>query len=165
MKSNKLIEQRREKILAYNGKHDCSPLVFMGYGGKIHKIPAEDLKFNLDGSPNKRRLILSILDQSNKWSSFNSTTVKVETTPGRNRSSLDIWRHAKDLYPDIDVFLIMEAIHKLVLSGDVYGQYCCQVHRAVFDIYHHNISDHFWLCREYKISFNSWKQLHTEEVK
>jgi hypothetical protein len=163
------IQKRREKILAYNSKHDCSPLIFKTWNGSREvTIPSDQLKFNKDGSPNVKQLVLTILEMSERNSSFNRDTNKFETSEGRNRSSLDIWRHAKNIYPDIDVFRIMEVLHKLCKSGVVRGQHCSTVHRAVFyrnenrgyDIFSRDDEDLMWRCGDYKISFNTWSNLH-----
>lgn len=164
--SNKMIAKRREKILDYNSRQCTDPLLFRefyGYENKIIPIPESQLKFNRDGSPNKKQLVRVVLNMACNYSSYNPTTDKYETSPGRNRSSLDIWRHIKSIYPDMDVFLIMEAIHALYIvpSENIYGQYCGVVHRSVF-----NLSDSryyvSWRCGEYKISFNTWRKLHDD---
>lgn len=164
---NKLLETRRNKILAYNSKHDCSPLLFRDYRGLIKTIPKEELRFNNDGSPNRKRLVLSILSMSEHFDSVREDGTW-ETSPGRNRSSLDIWRHAKALYPDIDVFSIMETIHRLTKSGALFTQYCTTVHRSVTylsdsrgrDIFTRDDEDLMWRCGDYNISFNTWRNLH-----
>ena len=153
------IQQRREKILEYNSRFDDCPLIFVDYGRKQVFIPKENLKFNKDGGPNIYRLVISILEMCNKYYSASINGV-LETSPGRNRSSFDIWRHAKMLYPDIDVFRIMEVLHRLCKERAVYGQYCFQVKRAVFYISDRAEFRPNWLCREYKIVFNTWKKLH-----
>jgi len=164
--SNKMIAKRREKILAYNSKQCCDPLEFKGQygiGNKSVPIPEDELKFNHDGSPNRKQLVRIIIRMAVRYGSYNPTTKVLETGCGRNRSSLDIWRHAKSLYPDMDVFLIMEAIHALYIDPreKIYGQYCSFVKRSVFDL---SGPREFlsWGCGEYKISFNTWRKLHEE---
>lgn len=159
--SKSAIQKRIDKIVAYNSKHNLTPLYFTRLGGTaIVPMDESRLRFNQDGSPNRKRLILEILRMTSNYCSHNGTTV--ETTPGRNRSSLDIWRHARYVYPDIDLFAIMEAIHKLCAYSLIYGQYCHQVKRAVFYISdsHTYMSFH---CGEYKMSFNTWKNLHVTD--
>lgn len=164
---NKTLENRRTKILAYNNKHRTDPLLFMNFAKKIVPIPETDLKFNKDGSPNRRRLVMTIINMSEKYASVTETGL-YETAPERNRSALDIWRHAKAIYPDIDVFGIMEAIYKLCLSGELYGQYCGTVHRAVFyssathyrDTRRRHPDELRWTCGDYRITFSTWENLH-----
>lgn len=164
---NKMLENRRNKILAYNAKHDAGPLLFMNYKSQIVRIPDSELKFNKDGSPNRRRLVMSIISMSEKYSSVTEAGV-YETSAERNRSALDIWRHAKAIYPDIDVFSIMEAIYKLCLNGELYGQFCRTVRRAVFyssgsrgrHIGSRDRDELRWLCGEYRITFSTWENLH-----
>jgi hypothetical protein len=157
-----LIQQRREKILAYNSQTCLEPLIFMDRKGGILEIAKEDLKFNKSGTPNRRRLVLSILEMCRNYGSTNQVTNKFETDAGRNRSAIDIWRHAKALYPNIDVFRIMETIWQLCEEGEVFGQYCHRVMRAVFRTWNHDGKDtdmHFD-CHEYDIVFNTWELLH-----
>ena len=169
--SNKMIAKRREKILDYNSRQCTDPLLFREYYGpnrKIIPIPESQLKFNMDGSPNRKQLVRVVLNMACNYASYNPNMNYIETGPGRNRSSLDIWRHIKSIYPDMDVFLIMEAIHALATdhTEEIYGQYCSFVHRAVFNLSGHR--DYMsWRCGEYKISFNVWRKLHDdpEEVK
>lgn len=165
--SNKMIAKRREKILAYNSKQCCDPLEFRSQYGigrnESVPIPEDELKFNRDGSPNRKQLVRIILRMAERYGSYNPTTKVLETGCGRNRSSLDIWRHAKSLYPDMDVFLIMEAIHALAENyrEEIYGQYCSYVKRSVFNL-NGPREDRFWTCKEYKISFNTWRKLHED---
>jgi len=162
------ISERRQKILDYNSVHDYGYLVFRRDGytrpdeRTVIPIPAGQLKFNMDGSPNRKQLVRVIMDMSRIYGSFNPTTNRMETSSGRNRSSLDIWRHAKSIYPDIDVFLIMEAIYALCYREGLFGQYCSTVHRAVFNLRGYENSENF-VCREYRINFSTWRQLHEEE--
>jgi len=171
---NSRIAQRREKILAYNNSHCTDALEFkVLYGSKTGQIvtipeahtmlPNTELKFNRDGSPNRKQLVRIILRMAENYGSYNPTTRILETGCGRNRSSLDIWRHAKSVYPDIDVFLIMEAIYALADDEQerIFGQYCGMVHRAVFNLGGPRLN-HRWRCDEYKIMFTTWKKLHEE---
>lgn len=159
--SNAVIQKRIDKIVAYNSKQNLTPLYFTSMtSGETVAMEKRNLRFNADGSPNRKRLVLEILRMARNYCSHNGTLV--ETTPGRNRSSLDIWRHARYLYPDIDLFAIMETLHKLCSDNLVFGQYCGQVHRAVFSIAPWGTNMSF-MCNEYKISFNSWRQLHVSD--
>ena len=164
--NNKMIAKRREKILQYNSKQCCDPLEFKDqYDIRGDSIPIteDQLKFNRDGSPNRKQLVRIILEMAREYGSYNPTTKSLETGCGRNRSSLDIWRHVKSLYPDMDVFLIMEAIHALSMDDreEIYGQYCNYVKRSVFSL--DGPREYiYWKCNEYKISFNTWRKLHEE---
>jgi hypothetical protein len=161
-----MIAKRREKILAYNSRQCTDPLFFREYydsDKKIIPIPESELKFNRDGSPNRKQLVRIVLYMALRYSSYNPITDKYETGTGRNRSSLDIWRHIKSIYPDMDVFLIMEAIHALAIdhAEEIYGQYCSMVRRSVFNLT--GPRDYMsWRCGEYKISFNTWRKLHED---
>lgn len=156
-----MIQNRRDKILAYNSKRDCRPLRF-SFRGDEKTIPERELKFNKDGSPNVYRLVISILEMCSSCRSINSVTDVLETMQDCNRSSLDIWRHAKYLYPDIDVFKIMEALHRLVREDKVYAQFCNQVKRTVFYLDEDRSHDMHFKCEEYNISFNTWRKLHED---
>jgi hypothetical protein len=151
------IQERREKILKYIEKYDQSPLVFRKYisSDKSDHFPS----ISGDYDEPVDNLVMNILDMSQRYGSFNRKTDSIETGNGRMRSSFDIWRHAKAVLPDIDIFSIMESIYRI--KDDIYGHYCSQVHRAVFD------NDHSWgpldrgfLAREYGIMTTTWKKLH-----
>lgn len=152
---------RRDKIAEYNANTDLSPLRFIKLGKEV-KIAKSDLKFNPSGSPNRKYLIKAILTMSQTCSSMNIETGIVETPRGKNRSVIDIWRHAIYMYPDMDIYRIMEAMHTLCKDGEVFGQFCRRIKRAVFRNFNfsHLTTNMHFMCNEYAISFNSWEVLH-----
>lgn len=147
----KRIDIRREKINLYNCQQLTDPLVFFDIISKKEiKIP------RYKTIP---RLVMSILSLSRLYVSANKETLQIETTKGRNRSVIDIWRHAISQYPDVNIFSIMEAIYSLCADEKVFGQYCVVVRRSVFRN-HYLLGTSNFTAREYKIKFHSWKKLH-----
>lgn len=55
-----------------------------------------------------------------------------ETSSGRLRSALDLWRHIKTYYPEKTIYEVMEALYELEKKGRVNGHYCGTVRRRVF---------------------------------
>jgi hypothetical protein len=146
------IGERREKILKYISKHNCDPLLF-----KDPYIPNSPIT-NLQDTENIDALVWEIIKLSARLGSYNSTMNYVETYSGKMRSSLDIWRHAKSVKPDIDIFTIMESIYRL--KDQVYGHYCTTVKRVVFMLPRYGSGVRNILCREYNIKFSTWRKLH-----
>jgi len=146
------IADRRNKILQYISKYNCDPLLF-----KDPYTPDSPIFYISD--TNIDILVKGIITLSTSYGSYNTTMNYVETFPGKMRSSLDIWRHAKSVIPDIDIFTVMESIYRL--KDRLYGHYCSTVKRAVFR------SPNSWgrsvpnfKCREYNILFSTWRNLH-----
>lgn len=155
-----VIQDRKNKILAYNQTKDLSPLKFVKNTGVEYKIPKSDLKFNRNGTPHRKNLIKVLLYASTYYYSKNTVTGEIETPPRKNRSIIDIWRHALYLYPNISLFKLMESMHSLCSDGEVFGQACKIIKRAVFRTHDMRPTNINFRCPEYNISFNSWKTLH-----
>ncbi len=150
------MDDRRKKIQNYVDTNRNDNLYFKRtVTGEIVQLSAT----------NTDDLIMEILQKAEDYWSWSESGF--ETTPGRLRSSLDIWRHAKTALPDIDIFRVMEAIYRL--KDKVYGHYCYMVHRSVFrlpdtgswSVHRQPIGFRNFICREYKIKFSTWKKLHT----
>ena len=158
---NKLITIRQFKIDAYNSLHDLSPLLFIQRykKGEPFSLQTHDIRYNRDGSPNKKDLVRQVLLQSQNYCSFNPETGKIETDIEKNRSVIDIWRHIKAVYPGISIFAVMKVLHSLCIDGEVFGQYCHRIKRAVFRSFDLKTTDMRFVCQEYKISFNTWRNL------
>lgn len=157
------IKNRQKKILDYMEKTNQSPLVFRGNYGKnspVINITGYE-PTDIDG------IVMDILNKSQLHPSFNPKTGKFETSAGRLRSALDIWRHAKSILPDIDIFTVMESIYRI--RNELYGHFCLTVRRTVFRpnlFYHGRIDDpSSFMCFEYGIKFSTWKNLHEPKRK
>ena len=153
----KRLAQRREKILRYISEHNTDNLLFRHPG--YRETPEEYMvHLDADGS-NIDDLVMEIITKSENYCSYNPNMGYVETIYGRMRSSLDIWRHAKSVLPDIDIFTIMESIYNI--KELLYGHYCITVKRAVFRLpnsWSSGVSN--FLCREYGIRLSTWRKLH-----
>jgi len=146
------IVDRRDKILQYISKYNCDPLLF-----KDPYTPDSDTVNLLNTEVDA--LVFEIISMSHRYGSYNTTMNYVETFPGKMRSSLDIWRHAKSAIPDIDIFTVMESIYRL--KDRIYGHYCTTVKRAVFRLpTSWSIGVPNFKCREYNIMFSTWRNLH-----
>lgn len=147
------ISIRRDKILQYISKHNCDPLLF-----KDPYTPDSAI-VHLSDTKGIDILVFEIITLSSRLGSYNSTMNFIETYPGRMRSSLDIWRHAKSVIPDVDIFTVMESIYRL--KDRIYGHYCITVKRSVFKLPHswgNSVSN--FKCREYNIMLSTWRNLH-----
>jgi len=148
------IMERRKKIETYIGLYERSPLSFLRYAvGEGVAVPMESDGSDLDV------LVMEILEKAMVCMSYNG--VRIETMSGRMRSSLDIWRHAKFVSPDVDILSIMESIHRL--RDRIYGHYCTTVKRSVFRLpnnYGIALGRRSFYCREYRIRFSTWGKLH-----
>jgi len=156
-----MLEKRLGKIEDYNSLQLDSPLCFCNSRGKEIKISKDDLKFNPSGTPHRRNLVKVILDYTYEWYSKNTVTGDIETEPGRNRSIIDIWRHAIYLYPGLGILRLMEASFDLCERREICGQFCHKVERTVFrshDLFESANTE--FDCEEYGIRFSTWKKLH-----
>ena len=162
---SKLIDKRLQKIATYNSQQKLSPLYFSKRASPhvAIDIPERLIRLNPGGAVNKSLLVMGILTMSAEFCSTRAENHLIETFPGKNRSVIDIWRHAIYVFPEIDITELMEEIHYLCDSGQVFGQYCSVVRRAVFRNFNLSYTDMHFMSREYKISFNSWKNLHNRE--
>jgi hypothetical protein len=162
------ISELREAIEEYNSKKLLTPLFFQDAHKRKHAIPKEELKTNRTGTPNRYRLVLSILDKTAKYYSVNGDG-KVETPPEANRSAIDIWRHAIAIYPDIDIYRIMETIYRLCDKEEeegalVFGQFCWMIDQSVFRNFCLKTTNMNFPCEEYGMEFKDWKVLHESKM-
>lgn len=145
------IADRRNKILQYISKYNCDPLLF-----KDPYTPDSPIIYISD--TNIDSLVKGIITLSTTYGSYNPNMQYIETFPGKMRSSLDIWRHAKSVIPDIDIFTVMESIYNI--KNQIYGHYCITVKRSVFMPPRYSSGVRNILCREYNIMFSTWRCLH-----
>ena len=143
------IGERRKKILDYVSGHPSSTLEFRtDYNSPVVVL---DMVENVDD------LVMQIITTARSCASFTQSGIR-ETSSGRSRSSLDIWRHAKSVLPDIDIFTIMESIYRL--RNKLNMNYCGFVHRSVFKPRYYDWDYGNFLTREYRIMFSTWRKLH-----
>jgi hypothetical protein len=144
----KSMVEKRVKIKNYLKKQRTDTLHF---GNEEHQIIK--IKYN----KNLKHLIHMILELSDVYDSYN-TDGDYETDRGRMRSSIDIWRHIKQVFPKINIFTVMETLY--AMRNDLYYGYCSTVERTVFEsgCTHLDYDDFF--TREYSIRFSDWACLH-----
>jgi len=89
----------------------------------------------------------------------------LETSYSRNRSSIDIWRHAKFFRKDITIFEVMEELYKIVEEKKAISQFCSSVKRRVFNYVSSNGSN-LWTYNygvsskdEYGLYWTDWKNI------
>ena len=160
---NSAVKARREKIRLYNSDKKLSPLIFTDISGKAVKIKKLDLKPQENDPTKDVQLVRVILNMSKSHRSIDKFTGLFETGPGKNRSIIDIYRHALDVNPDVDIYSLMEAVHYLYSTGYIFGQFCGLIRRSVFRSHNHpgpNWINLKFNCKDYKIRFSSWKNLH-----
>ncbi len=116
----------RQKVLNYLSIVEDSnvPLYYENYESPVKEFdPAE---FTIDEMV-KRAIILSY-----SYASYNSETKEYETSKARRRSSLDIWRHIKYYYPNIEIFEVMHSLYRIYNNKELAGLFCPDVMRRVF---------------------------------
>lgn len=161
-KSN--VQKRRDKIQHYiDGLIRTEPLEFkrmFSTDTNIVELTAHNKSNDLDD------LVYECFDLASMFASWNPSINNYETSSGRLRSSVDIWRHIRSVRPEVDIFSVMESIYRL--RENLYGHYCITVKRAVFrpvrgiDDYRGTAaSPSSLICNEYGgIRFSTWKKLH-----
>jgi hypothetical protein len=153
------IRDKRQIIQNYVDKlEDVSPLLFVPLSSKGKKT------VDIPECKDLEETIFQIINMSQSYYSYNPSAKAFETSAGRLRSAIDIWRHAKSVKPDISIFTVMEVIYSI--RGRLYGHYCCTVHRTVFKPsfgYNGDVTDDRTLfCGEFDdILFSEWSKLHS----
>lgn len=170
------IKQKQQMVLDYIQNCTQTPLCFkraipVQYGQP--SIPPVLQPILNAGSKTLKDLVYAILENCIHFGSYEPESTRFETSYGRMRSSLDIWRHVIYYRPDVDIFSVMEVLYQL--RNDLYGHYCSTVHRTVFKIpspwqtysFTHNPKGFY--THEYRSSaigvqnvlkFSGWKKLH-----
>lgn len=100
-----------------------------------------------------RDVVYKILQLSRKYGSYNPHTKKVETDKGRNRSSLDIWRHVIYYRKRTSIYSVMKALYQL--RNDLEWLYCHDVERMVFCVDESELDTN----DEYGLQFKDWKNI------
>lgn len=82
---------------------------------------------------NRKEAIIACMNLCETHSSINSTTGLRETSKGKRRSVLDIWRHLKLYRPRVTIFGVMQSLYILDVEEErVVSCFCNQVRRRVF---------------------------------
>jgi hypothetical protein len=157
------LKLKRQYVNNYLEKlESIDPLEFVRFGGMKKK----DNPMPIEERNTLEETIYEILNMAQSYCSYNSVTGELETTPGRLRSCIDIWRHLKTVKPDIDIFTIMETIY--AIRHRLYGHYCSTVHRTVFKpsgdatfAWHGDVVEgRILYCEEFgSIKFSEWKKM------
>lgn len=121
-------EEKVQKYIMDNNM-DCSPLFFTK---RWNEEPLEvTLPQKENYSSNReflKDLVRVILQYTKHNYSINSVTKEMETVPGRNRTSLDLWRHIIYFFPEISIFEVMRALHSTTLTTF----FCYTIEKRVF---------------------------------
>lgn len=155
----------RERVNSYLSVCNTEPLEFyrqdwIGQTYKYSKAGDDDfieaLKISKEISLSDA--ILSLLSYTNAYAS--GINDNIETTPGRLRSVIDIWRHLKKYNPDLTIFEVMDSIYKD--NSYLYSHYCGFIDRRVFcladnDEYPEEIND--WDDDEFGFNFDYWSDI------
>lgn len=115
-------QENRQKVLEYCSNYDIYPLYFHRYISPKDEFNPE--KYTVDD------MVKRVLTLSEKYMSYNSNSGEFETSSGRWRSSLDIWRHIIYYYPAIEIFDVMHSLYKI--QEECGGQFCNDVERRTF---------------------------------
>jgi hypothetical protein len=119
----------------------------------------------INGAENLDSAIALVLKASDKFWSTNSDQIQ-ETSPGRNRSLIDIWRHLIyfEKYKDISPIEVMHALYNL--SHDHTSLMCPTVRRRVFRLRPIGAGNYFSLMFQNRDEFGllreDWKNYEDE---
>jgi hypothetical protein len=108
------------------------------------------------------KLVTCILRHKEHYYSKNTVTKEVETSTGRHRSSLDIWRHVIFYKPEITLMEVMNILWNT--REELRYQMCNMLKKRVFDLESergvrlHQDSNNY---DEYGLSFGDWGNLCT----
>jgi hypothetical protein len=108
-----------------------------------------------------KELVYNILEMTEHYSS-RAKNGQVETYPNRARSSIDIWRHALDVCPDITIFDVMKALYELAHDDEKLSTWiCCTIDRRVFLTLSQDDSGlmEAWDEDEYGLRLTDWNKL------
>jgi hypothetical protein len=123
-----------ERVYQYISENRHDPLHFMDPAKDPYTLQNLALVEVVDTGTLKE-LVLSILLVSRTRTSANSDNI-AETSPGRRRSSIDIWRHVLYFRPEVDILEIMRTLVDIVKTDRrVSTIFCGQVVRRVFRLY------------------------------
>lgn len=111
----------RQRIKEYLKSTDTSPLIFSDYDSSNSSFDWK--KASLEDA------VRQVLELT-MWNDSINSNGKCETSYGKFRSSIDIWRHIKFFRPRVSLISVMKAIWKICPT--LRGQYCVDVHRVVF---------------------------------
>lgn len=101
--------------------------------------------------------VLEVLSMASRFPSHNSSG-EFETRRGAMRSPLDIWRHTKGKMPRVTVYRVMESIWSV--RDQLYGHYCPDISRTVFERNRVLSIDPEMYCRDFRLCFTDWETLH-----
>jgi hypothetical protein len=106
--------------------------------------------------------ILKILTLCYRYNSYIVGETHFETSSGRSRSSLDLWRHIVYFYPEVTIFEVMKSLVNLYESHKVGELFCSTVHRRVFYSTNSNYYSYYGFGNtkdEYKLTLKQWKDI------
>ena len=140
------------------------------YPGSVHLVTYFNYPENKETwkDLSLKDLIFECLKASKDYYSVNYKTGEYETSNGRLRSALDLWRHIKHFKPEVDIFSIMRVIYSMRCS--IYGHYCTTVRRRVFRYYpngNYNLNQVYDTARtdEFRLRFSDWQYIGLQEEK
>lgn len=118
-------QTNRDKVLDYLNENETAPLYYDGYESPKNEF-----------NPNKftvKEMVLRAMALCCDYDSYNSDTKEYETCEGKHRSAIDLWRHIKYYYPEIEIFDVIMAIKEICnVDFKARGQFCNDVKRRVF---------------------------------
>ncbi len=87
----------------------------------------------------------------------------METSAGRRRSAIDIYRHLKPYRPKLTLFAVMQTLYQLdAVEGKLVSCYCNNVKRRVFilkETFPHKESMHYFTDDEFGLEFPQWEDI------
>jgi hypothetical protein len=158
---------RVNKYLNSNYVDSLSPLYFNGYESPKDEFDPD--KHSVEA------MCKRMLQLTRSYPSFDEDTKELECSSGRNRSSLDVWRHIRYYYPQITIYDVMNALYNIDEENDgYYGFFCGNIKRRIFKmgVGHRTVENQDWQRNfnrsgvfdrnnldEYELFWNDWKDI------
>lgn len=157
--------ERRELVSRFLVGKNLNPLIFVDHHGESAKLGIK--KRIRENETSDAELIKIILMHKEDYFSKDRETGTVETSPGKHRSVLDIWRHVI-FYRKLSIFDVMSILYSI--REDLRIQYCRVIHRRVFDsrrdssgFLRSDLQMDFSYLDEFGLDFMSWENINSEE--
>ena len=160
-----MVLTNEQKVMNYINSNPNDVLVF---GGNPLTFSIEPELPKLD---NVYDLVHEVIARANEFNSTNGSGF-IETSSGRRRSSIDIWRHIKGVLPEVTIFDVMRALYQYCIVDLKCGFFFCGgVRRNVFKNYGRyskeagNLNTEKSRLDEYGIHIGDWEKIGLDKSK
>lgn len=151
-----LISRHTKNVIKYISKNLNSTLWFDSWNfDPDYRFTLPNVEYFILDEMDK--LIITIIYLAKRYQSH-SEGMGSETRAGAARSAIDIWRHAKQFIPEIDIFTVMRSLYKLIAMGILAFHFCGTVKRVVF-YFRSEDSSMYKLADEFGSNISYWKDI------